>query len=63
MLSQPFQEDVPGQMYVYPVNSQAALPETWVKFTTPVPDPLALPYEQVGEQRDGWVQQWSTLFR
>lgn len=63
MLSQPFQEDVPGEMYVYPVNSQAALPDAWVKYTTPVPNPLSIPYEQVGADRDGWVQQWSTLFR
>ena len=63
MLSVPFQEDVPEQMYVFPVNDQAALPESWQKYTTPVPDPLAIPYAQVGAQRDGWIQQWSSLFR
>jgi thiamine transport system substrate-binding protein len=63
MLSLPFQEDVPGQMYVFPVNSQATLPEAWQTFTTPVADPLAIPYDQVGAHRDGWVQQWSGLFR
>jgi thiamine transport system substrate-binding protein len=63
MLSLPFQEDVPEQMYVFPVNSQAVLPETWQRYTTPVAEPLAIPYEQVGANRDGWVQQWSALFR
>jgi thiamine transport system substrate-binding protein len=63
MLSLPFQEDVPEQMYVFPVNSQAVLPEAWQRYTTPVADPLAIPYEQVGANRDGWVQQWSALFR
>jgi thiamine transport system substrate-binding protein len=63
MLSVPFQEDVPEQMYVFPVNSQAVLPDAWQKYTAPVAEPLAIPYEQVGANRDGWVQQWSALFR
>ena len=63
MLTVPFQEDVPEQMYVFPVNRDAQLPETWERYTTPVPDPLAIPYEEVGAQRDAWVQQWSELFR
>jgi thiamine transport system substrate-binding protein len=63
MLSLPFQEDVPEQMYVFPVNSQAVLPEAWQRYTTPVAEPLAIPFEQVGANRDGWVQQWSALFR
>jgi thiamine transport system substrate-binding protein len=63
MLSLPFQEDVPEQMYVFPVNSQAVLPETWQRYTTPVAEPLAIPYEKVGASRDGWIQQWSALFR
>jgi thiamine transport system substrate-binding protein len=63
MLSVPFQEDVPEQMYVFPVNSQAVLPETWQRYTTSVAEPLAIPYDRVGAKRDGWVQQWSALFR
>ncbi|HEY6532943.1 MAG TPA: thiamine ABC transporter substrate-binding protein [Acidimicrobiales bacterium] len=63
MLSLPFQEDVPGQMYVFPVNSQAQVPESWVKFTTPVPDPLSIGFREVGENQERWLQQWSTLFR
>ena len=63
MLSVPFQEDVPEQMYVFPVNEQAALPEAWQTYVTPVPDPLAISYEEVGAQRDAWVQQWASLFR
>src|SRR5512133_2084816 len=32
MLSQPFQEDVPLQMFVYPANQTAKLPESFQKF-------------------------------
>jgi len=63
MLSLPFQEDMPEQMYVYPVNSQAVLPEAWERYTTPVEDPLALPFEEVGARREAWIQQWAGLFR
>lgn len=63
LLSVPFQNDVPGQMYVYPVNSDAQLPTIFAKYTTPVPDPLQLPYDQVGANRDRWIQQWSSVFR
>jgi thiamine transport system substrate-binding protein len=63
MLGKSFQEDVPGQMYVYPVRSDATLPEAFVKYTTPVEKPLSLSYEEVGENRDRWIKQWSSLFR
>jgi thiamine transport system substrate-binding protein len=63
MLSVPFQEDVPGQMYVYPVSSEAQVPEAWAKFTTPVPRPLSLDFTEVGADQERWLDQWSTLFR
>ncbi len=63
MLGLQFQEDMPLQMYVYPVNDQAQLPEVFEKYTAPVAESLSLPYEEVGANRDRWVQQWSTLFR
>lgn len=36
MVSEEFQSTIPDAMYMYPVNSEAALPETWVKFA-PLP--------------------------
>ena len=63
MLGKSFQEDVPGQMYVYPVRSDATLPEAFVKYTTPVDKPLSLSYDEVGANRDRWIKQWSSLFR
>jgi thiamine transport system substrate-binding protein len=49
-------------MYVYPVNGDAALPEAFTKFSTVVDDPLMLPPEQVGENRDTWIEQWTAIF-
>jgi thiamine transport system substrate-binding protein len=63
MLSVDFQQDVPGQMFVFPVNSDAVLPESFAKFVEPVPAPLTVPAAQVDADRDRWIQQWSSLFR
>jgi thiamine transport system substrate-binding protein len=63
MISVPFQEDVPGQMYVYPVNGEAALPEAFEKYTAEVSDPLSLPAADIDANRDRWIEQWSALFR
>ena len=32
MLSEPFQEDIPLQMFVFPVNADAQLPEEFAQF-------------------------------
>jgi len=63
MLSPVFQEDMPGQMYVFPVVEGTPLPEIFAKYTVPVAQPLSLPYEEVSANRDRWVKQWSALFR
>lgn len=63
MLTARFQEDMPGQMYVYPVLGSATLPEVFAKYTAPVPTPLSLPYAEVATNRDRWIQQWASVFR
>lgn len=63
MLGSSFQSDVPGQMYVYPVVTGTPLPDTFAKYTAPVPNPLTLPYADVTANRDRWIAQWSALFR
>ena len=63
MLGSSFQADVPGQMYVYPVVKGTPLPDTFAKYTAPVPSPLTMPYSYVSANRDRWISQWSALFR
>jgi thiamine transport system substrate-binding protein len=63
MLSVPFQEDVPEQMYVYPVNREAALPEVFTTYSVVVDDPLQLDAEVVAANRDRWIEEWTRLFR
>jgi thiamine transport system substrate-binding protein len=62
LLSVPFQNDMPDNMYVYPVNSSAVLPEPFVKYSVSVSDPLMLPVDDVGVHRDEWIEEWTRLF-
>jgi thiamine transport system substrate-binding protein len=59
MLSVPFQEDMPLQMFVFPVNPNAKLPEEFTKFIT-IPDKTAQVSPQViRENRETWIQAWT----
>jgi thiamine transport system substrate-binding protein len=62
LLSVPFQNDMPLNMYVYPVNEDATLPEAFTKYSVQVDEPLLLPSDEVGANRDGWVEQWTQIF-
>ena len=62
LLSLPFQNDMPLNMYVYPVNNGATLPEAFTKYSVQVDEPLLLPSDEVGANRDAWVEQWTQIF-
>ena len=58
LLSVPFQEDVPLQMFVFPVNGEAELPEVFVEHAVVPDDPLSIPVEEIGANRSRWVEEW-----
>ena len=59
MLSKRFQEDVPLQMFVYPVLSDAALPDVFKQFAQVPEQPLSLPPEQIDQNREQWLDAWT----
>lgn len=59
MLSPLFQEDVPLQMYVFPVNSNAMLADTFVKFLVTPSEPASLEPERIAANREAWLQAWT----
>ncbi len=61
MLSVPFQEDIPMNMFVLPVNSNAQLPEEFVKYIQIPETPAALPYENITASRERWVEAWQEV--
>jgi thiamine transport system substrate-binding protein len=58
MLSKQFQEDMPLQMYVYPVNKDAVLPESFTLYAQTPSQPAALTPDEIAANRDKWIQEW-----
>lgn len=59
LLDVAFQQDVPLQMFVYPANRQAAVPELFVRFA-PVPaEPAALEPAAIEANRERWIEAWT----
>jgi thiamine transport system substrate-binding protein len=61
MLGQQFQEDVPLQMFVYPVNPNAALPEEFTKYAQAPEQTAALAPDVIAEKRDAWIEAWTNV--
>lgn len=61
MLSWPVQEDIPLQMFVYPVKKDAELPEVFKKFA-PAPETYAsLPPDEISKNREAWLAEWQKV--
>jgi thiamine transport system substrate-binding protein len=61
MLSKEFQEDVPLQMFVYPVNREAGLPEEFTKYAQAPEQAAFLPPQEIAANRDQWIQAWTDV--
>ncbi len=59
LLSKRFQEDIPLQMFVFPVRDGAELPPVFEKFAEVAPDPLSLPPTAIGANREQWIEAWT----
>lgn len=58
MISQRFQEDVPTQMFVFPVNPHAQLPD-FTKFDPTPKNPAQLAPDTINADRDTWIKAWT----
>ncbi len=61
MLSPAFQEDVPLQMYVFPVHPEAALPEMFVQFAQLPEVPVVMDFDRINADREKWIQAWTEI--
>jgi thiamine transport system substrate-binding protein len=59
MLSPQFQEDMPMQMYVFPVNPNAVLADAFVRFLAIPSNPASLDPAVIAENREAWLQAWT----
>jgi len=58
MLSVPFQEDIPLQMFVFPVNQNASLPDAFVEHVHIPDQPASLSPELIDTNRETWINAW-----
>ena len=59
MLSTTFQEGMPLQMFVFPVNSQAQLNDAFVKYLS-IPDETAfVSPDEIAANREQWIRDWT----
>jgi thiamine transport system substrate-binding protein len=61
MLSKRFQEDMPLNMFVFPVVPDAALPPEFVKYAVVPESPLMLAPQEIEANRDRWVDEWTDV--
>ena len=53
-----FQSEIPGQMWVYPIDTDVELPAEWANFTVRPDDPMLLGSQVIEENRERWLEQW-----
>ncbi len=63
MLSVPFQEDIPLNMFVFPANMDAALPDVFIEHAVIPSDPIVMAPERIDENREAWIEEWAQIIR
>lgn len=58
MLSVPFQESIPLNWFVFPVNEDAELPSAFVEHTVIPGDPTRFASSYIAENRERWIGEW-----
>jgi thiamine transport system substrate-binding protein len=61
MLSPAFQQDVPTSMFVFPVREGVELPPAFERWAVVPEAPLELPPEEIGENRERWIREWTDV--
>jgi thiamine transport system substrate-binding protein len=61
MLSPVFQADIPLQMWVYPADPRAALPEVFKRFAPIPPRPALVDPLSIDVHREDWIQRWTRI--
>ncbi len=61
MLSRHFQEDIPLQMFMYPVNTDASLPQEFTRYAQTASQPATLDPTVIAANRDKWIADWTEI--
>jgi thiamine transport system substrate-binding protein len=63
LLSVPTQEDIPLNMFMYPANDLAVLPQVIADHTTFPEHSLVLEPGTINENRERWIREWTEIAR
>lgn len=63
MLGRQFQEDMPLNMFVYPVNQSAQLPEVFTQHAQVADQPASITYADIAANRDTWIEAWNEVMK
>lgn len=55
------QNDIPENMYVFPVNAKASLPEAWAAFAEVPEKPFVLAPAEIDANRERWIAEWAAI--
>ena len=61
MLSETFQEDIPLNMFVFPVNVDAELPEVFVQWAQVPEETAEIEPAAIDANREEWIQAWTEV--
>ena len=61
MLGREFQEQLPDQMFVFPVDGSAPLPPVWAKYAEVASKPWTVSPQAITAHRTEWLRQWRDL--
>ncbi len=61
MLDTQFQNDIPLQMFVYPLNKNATLPASFADFASPPENAVALDTATIEANREAWIAAWTEI--
>ncbi|MFD0317541.1 thiamine ABC transporter substrate-binding protein [Streptomyces flavalbus] len=61
LVGKEFQEDMPLNMFVYPVREGAQVPEEFVEYGPQAEDPHTMDPAKIADNRDPWVKSWTSL--
>ncbi|MFD6322152.1 thiamine ABC transporter substrate binding subunit [Streptomyces sp. NPDC058442] len=61
LLTEEFQEDMPLNMFVYPVREGAQVPEEFAQYGPQAKDPETMDPARIADNRDQWVKSWTSL--
>jgi len=61
MLSPTFQEDIPLQMFVFPVNENTILDDTFEEYLAVPENPASVNPEDISSKRETWIRDWTEV--